>query len=157
MKTSQALMPSLLDRLLDDAPESTANPPRSFTWRDMRHSVRRDLENLLNAKVHWYVWSKYYPELDQSLFAYGLPDFSAMPLSSLDGRQALCQIIEDTIRKFEPRFADVAVTVVGEEQPIDRILRLRIHALFHATPETEEVTFDSEIEPICLGIRISES
>ncbi|KLV03737.1 lysozyme [Photobacterium aquae] len=156
MKASQALVPSLLDRLLDDAPENMANTNRPFTWRDMRHSVRRDLENLLNAKVHWHVWSKYYPELNCSLFSYGLPDFSAMPLSSLDGRQALCHIIEDTIRKFEPRFADVAVTVVGDDEPVDRILRLRIHALFHATPEAEEVTFDSEIEPICLGIRISE-
>ncbi|MGF1725742.1 type VI secretion system baseplate subunit TssE [Photobacterium nomapromontoriensis] len=157
MKTTQALMPSLLDRLLDDSPESSVNSHRTFTWRDMRHSVRRDLENLLNAKVHWYVWPKYYSELDCSLFAYGLPDFSAMPVGSKDGRQELCQIIEETIRKFEPRFADVAVTVIGDEQPIDRILRLRIHALFHATPETEEVIFDSEIEPICLGIRISES
>lgn len=157
MKTSQQLLPSLLDRLIDDSPELGENVVQPFTWRDMRQSVRQDLENLLNAKVHWHIWSKYYPELDHSLFSYGLPDFSAMPLSSLDGRQTLCRIIEETIRKFEPRFADVAVTVVGEEQPVDRILRLRIHALFHASPEPEEVTFDSEVEPVCLGIRISES
>ncbi|GAL04539.1 type VI secretion system baseplate subunit TssE [Photobacterium aphoticum] len=157
MKPSQPLTPSLLDRLLDDAPENTQVTSRPFTWRDMRHSVRRDLENLLNAKVHWYVWSEHYPELNCSLLSYGLPDFSSMSLGSKDGRQVLCQIIEDTIRKFEPRFSDVAVSVVGDEQPLDRILRLRIHALFHATSEPEEVIFDSEVEPVCLGIRINES
>ncbi|PSU34136.1 type VI secretion system baseplate subunit TssE [Photobacterium lutimaris] len=157
MKTSQPLVPSLLDRLIDDAPEDLSNHSRSYTWRDMRQSVRRDLENLLNAKMTWVIWPKCYPELDRSLLAYGLPDFSAMPLSSQDGRQRLCRIIEETIQKFEPRFADVAVTVVGESEHVDRILRLRIHALFHATPEAEEVTFDSEVEPVSLGIRIRES
>ncbi|MGF1732352.1 type VI secretion system baseplate subunit TssE [Photobacterium kasasachensis] len=157
MKLNQQVLPSLLDRLLDDAPEQQEERARQFTLRDLRQSVRHDLENLLNAKVHWHVWPKWYSELDRSLFAYGLPDFSAMPLSSLDGRQRLCRIIEETIRNFEPRFADVTVTVVGDEQPVDRILRLRIHAFFHASPEPEEVTFDSEVEPVCLGIRIKES
>lgn len=157
MKSSQQLLPSLLDRLIDDSPELGKDVIQPFTWKDMRHSVRRDLENLLNAKVSWLVWPKWCKELDCSIFAYGLPDFSAMPLSSTNGRQVLCRIIEETIRKFEPRFVDVTVTVVSEEQLLDRILRLRIYALFHATPEPEEVIFDSEVEPVCLGIRISES
>lgn len=156
MKTRQPLIPSLIDRLIDDTPIEQSISPRSFTWRDMRQSVRRDLENLLNAKLTWTVWPKCYSELDRSLMAYGLPDFSAMPLSNKEGRQELCRIIEQTIIKFEPRFADVAVTVVGDTESVDRILRLRIHALFHATPDVEEVTFDSEVEPVSLGIRIKE-
>ncbi|MGF1702382.1 type VI secretion system baseplate subunit TssE [Photobacterium makurazakiensis] len=157
MKVSQSLLPSLLDRLIDDTPLHSSGIAQSFTWQKMRKSVRQDLENLLNAKGRWHIWPKHFQELDHSLFSYGLPDFSTMPLSSLDGKQALCQSIEETIRKFEPRFADVAVTIVGDELPEDRILRLRIHALFHATPEPEEVTFDSEIEPVYLGIKISEA
>lgn len=157
MSSSQQLLPSILDRLIDDLPEIGHEAPCSFNWRDMRQSVRRDLENLLNARISWLERPESCKELEYSLLAYGLPDFSAMPLSSLGGRESLCRVIEETIRKFEPRFSDVAVTVVSEEQPLDRILRLRIHALLRAEPEPEEVYFDSEVEPVYLGIRVSES
>ncbi|ELR64598.1 Putative protein ImpF [Photobacterium marinum] len=157
MSVSKQLLPSILDRLLDDDPESTREVSRVFHWREMRQSVRRDLENLLNARISWLVWPDWWSELDHSLLTYGLPDFSAMPLSSVDGRDELCRVIEETIRKFEPRFTDVAVSVISEEQPLDRILRLRIHALLRADPEPEEVFFDSEVEPVCLGIRVRES
>jgi len=153
-----ALQLSLLDRLsngLDDQPIS-GDIYSGYGRQAYRRSIRRDLEALLNAKLHWHTWPEWYSELDLSLFSYGLPDFSSMPLSSQDGRELLCQIVEQTIRKFEPRFIDLSVTTVNDEQPLDRILRLRIHALCHADPEPEEITFDSEVEPVCLGIKIVE-
>ncbi|GDY25306.1 MULTISPECIES: type VI secretion system baseplate subunit TssE [unclassified Agarivorans] len=153
-----ALQLSLLDRLsntLDEDINST-NVYSNYGRQAYRRSIRRDLEALLNAKLHWHTWPEWYGELDLSLFSYGLPDFSSMPLSSQDGRDKLCQIVEQTIRKFEPRFIDLSVTTVSEEQPLDRVMRLRIHALCHADPEPEEMTFDSEVEPLSLGIKIVE-
>ncbi|WP_432464171.1 type VI secretion system baseplate subunit TssE [Agarivorans sp. QJM3NY_33] len=153
-----ALQLSLLDRLCNTHDDALAsNGVYSIYGRQAyRQSIRRDLEALLNAKLHWHTWPEWYHELDLSLFSYGLPDFSSMPLSSQDGRERLCQIVEQTIRKFEPRFIDVSVSTVSDEQPLDRVLRLRIHALCHADPEPEEMTFDSEVEPVCLGIKIVE-
>lgn len=140
----------LFDRLSDE----------DFLAMDVRESVkqsiRKDIESLLNSKLHWCVWPEWYEELDNSLMAYGLPDFSSMPLSSQDGRENLCRIVERTIRRFEPRFVDVRVHTVDSEQPLDRVLKLRITAISVANGVQEEVVFDSEVEPVCLGIKVSE-
>ncbi len=159
MNTKQPLQMSILDRLIDESP-GLADPPRMRRGGDIkaiRQSVRRDLENLLNAKVQWHVWPDSYKELDQSLLSYGLPDFSSMAMDSLDGRQALCRRIEDTIRLFEPRFVDVGVSLLDDEQPLDRVLKIRIDALLYADPVPEPITFDSEIEPVNLGLKVRDS
>lgn len=159
MNTKQPLQASILDRLMDDAP-GVADSPRmrqGVDLKQVRQSVRRDLENLLNSKVQWHVWPDSYSELDKSLLNYGLPDFSSMAMDSLDGRQALCQRIEETIRLFEPRFVDVGVSLIDEEQPLDRVLRVRIEALLYADPYPETLMFDSEIEPVNLGLKVRDS
>jgi type VI secretion system protein ImpF len=146
------LQSSLFNRLSEsnDAVEKRGN---RATYRQ---SIRRDLEALLNSKLHWDTWPEWYSELNHSLFSYGLPDFSSMPLSSQDGRERLCHIVAQAIRKFEPRFSQVSVKTITEDQPLDRVLRIRIQALCHADPEQIEMTFDSEVEPVCLGIKIPE-
>ncbi len=53
IRPNQLLLPSILDRLLDFEPnQSTETPPeRAQKIRDLRASVRRDLEDLLNTRV----------------------------------------------------------------------------------------------------------
>ncbi|UTV26491.1 type VI secretion system baseplate subunit TssE [Photobacterium atrarenae] len=157
MNLNRQLQPSFIDKLIDESPESERDSLSYFTWRDMKHSVRRDLENLLNAKKQWLTWPESLSELDRSVLSYGLPDFSSMPLSSMDGKERLCATIKETILKFEPRFIDVSVSIIEEEQPLERTLKLRIHALLHTRPEPEEIAFNSEVEPVSLGFTISES
>ena len=52
VKNDQPLMPSLLDRLLDDEPNNNQDAPqaRHQVLRELKQSVRRDLENLLNTR-----------------------------------------------------------------------------------------------------------
>ena len=152
----QALQMSLLDRLIDDAPglKDPGRQRRGFDLKALRQSVRRDLENLLNTRVQWHVWPESYSELPQSLLNYGLPDFSVMVVDSIEGRQQLCRAVEQCIRRFEPRFVEVEVSLADEEQNIERVLRLRIQALLYADPEPEHITFDSEVEPVHLGLTI---
>lgn len=147
---------SLLDRLIDDAPgqKDSGRQRRGFDLKALRQSVRRDLENLLNTRVQWHVWPESYSELPQSLLNYGLPDFSVMVVDSIEGRQQLCRAVEQCIRRFEPRFVEVAVSLPDEEQSIERVLRLRIQALLYADPEPEHIMFDSEVEPVHLGLTI---
>lgn len=156
MNLNRQLQPSFIDKLIDESPESERDSLSSFTWRDLKHCVRRDLENLLNAKMQWMIWPESLKELDKSVLSYGLPDFSSMPLSSKDGKERLCSIVKETILKFEPRFIDVSVSIIEDEQPLDRTLKLRIHALIFTRADPEEITFDSEVEPVSLGFTISE-
>jgi len=154
LQHKQPLQQSLLDRLIDDAPGQKDTTRRNFDLRALRNSVRRDLENLLNTRVQWHTWPDNYAELAQSLLNYGLPDFSVMVVDSEEGREQLCKVVEDTIRRFEPRFVDVEVSVPEQELDTERVLRLRIQALLYADPHPEHIMFDSEVEPVHLGLTI---
>src|SRR5205085_952010 len=52
IRSDQPLVPSVLDRLLDDDPAVTTEPARnrSQMLRELKLSVRRDIESLLNAR-----------------------------------------------------------------------------------------------------------
>ncbi len=153
-----AMQLSVLDRLMDDEPTNSRETPLSVRQRTqrLRQSVRRDLEALLNSRVSWHTWPSSFKALDQSLLRYGLPDFSSMNMSSQEHRAQLCRLIEQTIRDHEPRFVEVRVSMPNSDQPLDRVLRLRIDALLHADPLPEAMTFDSEFEPVSLGMRVKD-
>ena len=55
--------------------------------------------------------------------------------------------IEETIRRFEPRFLSVRVTLIDAEDRLETTLRLRIEAVLHAEPAPEPVTFDTLVDP----------
>ena len=157
--SQQPIQASLLDKLIDESPDEPdlREQRHGLNLRQLRANVRRDLENLLNAKVPWQTWPQCYKELDNSLFNYGLQDFSSMAVGSLEGRQLLFKKVADAIKRFEPRFIEVNVETVDNEQPLDRILRLRINALLYADPEPEYISFDSEVEPVHLGMKVTEA
>lgn len=154
----QQLQASILDKLIDNEPDFQDAPSRTegITISEMRKNVRRDIEALLNARIQWHTWPSQYTELATSCLSYGLPDFSSMPVSSHEGRVLLCEIVRNTILKFEPRFLEVEV-FSDEDMPINRVLNLRINALLYADPEPEFISFDSEVEPINLGMKIIEA
>jgi type VI secretion system protein ImpF len=154
----QPLQMSILDRLIDDTPgqQDSGRNQRGFNLKALRQSVRRDLENLLNSRVQWHTWPESFQELELSLLNYGLPDFSVMVVDSTEGRDQLCRAVENTIRRFEPRFVDVEVSIPESSDAIDRIMRLRIQALLYADPEPEHIMFDSEVEPVHLGLTIKD-
>lgn len=129
----QQLQASILDKLIDNEPDFQDAPSRTegITISEMRKSVRRDIEALLNARIQWHTWPSQYTELATSCLSYGLPDFSSMPVSSHEGRVLLCEIVRNTILKFEPRFLEVEV-FSDEDTPINRVLNLRINALLYA-------------------------
>jgi len=158
-RNQQSIQASILDRLIDESPGDydVKELHKGQSLKQLRSSVRRDLENLLNAKVQWLTWPDNYEELDHSLLNYGLHDFSSMAVASLEGRQLLCEKVAQAIKRFEPRFIEVEVEAIDNELPLDRVMRLRINALLHADPEPEYITFDSEVEPVHLGMRVNEA
>jgi type VI secretion system protein ImpF len=141
-------LPSVLDRLLEDAPHNAPARPRSRSQQliDLRNAVRRDLEALLNSHHCCQSPPAALPELRRSLFDYGIADFLTTNAAATSAREQFRASVEDAIRRFEPRFKMVRVTLL-EETPADRTLRFHIEALMYAEPAPERVSFDSLLDP----------
>jgi type VI secretion system protein ImpF len=146
--TARAQAP-LLDRLIDDAPDQQRDPPMSAadSLIALRNSVRRDLEALLNARRRWRSWPSRLTELATSPIGYGIPDFAAGAFNDAGRREELRIEIENTIRRFEPRFLSVRVHLIDAKDRLETTLRLRIEALLHADPAPEAVAFDTLVDP----------
>jgi type VI secretion system protein ImpF len=147
---NEPVLPSVLDRLLDDEPDVSTEPPRGArqSMRDLRSAVRRDLENLLNTRQRWRGWPRPLDLLDRSLLNYGVADLTGANLASARAREEFLRSLEAVIRRCEPRFKTVKVKFATDKESVDRTLRFRIEALLHADPVPESVVFDSRLEPV---------
>ena len=146
----------LLDRLIDDDPDAQQDPPVSAAeaLAVLRHSVRRDIEALLNARRRWRSWPSSYEELAVSPLGYGISDFAAGAFNDPAQRERLCLQIEDTIRRFEPRLAQVRVVEVDTGNPLEATLRLRIEGLLRTEPAPEPIAFDTLVEAATAEVQV---
>ena len=145
-KTS--IVPSILDRLLDDAPGVSHEPVtgRFQSVRELERAVARDLEALLNTRQETLEeLPSEFEEVNRSLVAYGLPDFTSLSLMSPDDRNRIRRAVEQAIAAFEPRLQRVHVTLEAPREH-DRGLRFRIDALLRVEPAPEPVTFDAVLQ-----------
>lgn len=156
VRPDQPLIASVLDRLLDDDPTATRELPKSRhqVLRDLKQSVRRDLENLLNTRWRPMPWPPELAELETSLVNYGIPDITGEGLGSARGREEFRRAVEMVIRRCEPRFKTVRVEMLQNAEPLDRTLRFRIDALLYAEPAPEPVVFDSAFEPATGNVEV---
>ena len=146
IRRDQLLLPSSLDRLIDEDPGSQVETPRTRNQllRDLKNSVRRDLENLLNTRRSMFPIPDEREWLRQSVIGYGIPDFGMIPGGSDERREELRQDVEDTIRRFETRLKSLTVDLVFDPNDVARrIIRFRIDGMLHAEPAPEPVKFDS--------------
>lgn len=146
-RDDQLLVPSVLDRLLDDEPGVSREAPRSRgqVLRALKLSVRRDLENLLNTRSRCHSWPLEMTELKRSLVNYGVPDITGASFGTPEDREDFCRTLEQVIRRHETRFRSVTVTLLENTESLDRILRFRIDALLEVEPAPEPVVFDSSL------------
>mgnify|MGYP002713044004 CR=1 FL=1 len=153
------LRPSILDRLLDDAPHEAADTDtgQHQKLRQLRNSVRRDLENLMNTRFRIIEPGEEFSEIDASMLNYGLPDLATVNIADLEKRKAFTQQLEKIIKTFEPRFKDVRVNYLDNSDQKDRTLRFRIDATLYADPSPEVVIFDSVLEPVSRTVSIEEA
>ena len=159
MTDGKALNLSIIDRLLDDEPREPSDPPPTpaQTYRDFHHAIRRDLEALLNTRQRVAALPGGLPELDQSLVNYGIPDFTGSNLSSPESRLQFVRLVEAVIRRYEPRFKSVRVSLLDNAEPLDRTLRFRIDAVVYAEPAPEKLIFDSALEPVTGNVEVRDS
>lgn len=157
--TQPRIRPSIIDRLIDDAPDQLRDGERSNEYRQFREltaSVRRDLENLLNTRVRIIEPDEKYPQLKTSLLNYGFPDLATVTINSQNGRKQFLRQIESLLIEYEPRFKSVSVHF-EEEDSLERSLRFRIEAVIYADPEPLVVEFDSELDPASSLVNVAEA
>jgi type VI secretion system protein ImpF len=105
LKGRERLQPSLLDRLTDNAPGQTREPPdqQALTMAQLRQAVLRDLGALLNTtNLATLQDLADTPLAAKSTVNYGIPGFAGMSESS--GRVfSLEGELVEAIRAYEPR------------------------------------------------------
>jgi len=144
MKKQQNIQASVLDRLIDLEPEISHEPVqyRLVSFGQIRASVIRDLEFLLNTKRQILTVPTAMGELNNSLFVYGIGDFTSQNPRSTSVRNELRKELALTIARFEPRLKNVTVDVVTPSQT-ERNLKLRIKGTLIIDPIAEPVEFDT--------------
>jgi type VI secretion system protein ImpF len=121
VENDTGLLPSILDRLLDDAPnlQYEAIPNRFQDLRQVKEAVKRDIEALLNTRQETLdELPQSFTEVRRSLLVYGLPDCTALSLHNPQDHRRIRQALEYTIATFERRLERVRVTVEPHNRTI---------------------------------------
>ncbi len=145
----RTLSRSVLDRLLDDAPDMEADPLVSLSdqVREMREVIRRDLEALLNTRRNPSGPPGPLKELNDALVSYGMDGVLSANLVTDASKDKLAQSIERRISMFETRLSDVRVTILKNRMEGERALRMRIQATFRLHEGMPPISFESKIDP----------
>ena len=101
----EKLLPSLLDRLIDEDPHERkeSRQSRILSLQDHRTAVLRDLESLMNTENLESVNDlSSHPNVSASVANYGMPSLAGATLSAVDVA-AIEKRIAKAIASFEPR------------------------------------------------------
>ncbi len=146
------LLTPLFDRLMvDDDSEQ-----HYLLNSQMRESVRRDLEHLLNTRFCCLSPPEEFKNLNGSLLNLGLPDISSVNLMSIENRKRFCEQIRQCILTYEKRIKSVKVSTVGKLDPEEPNIRFQIEAEIHSSPAPEIIVFDSSLNPITQTVNVAE-
>ena len=139
---------SVLERLIDREPRepSELSPNRAQSVRQLKASLRRDLEWLLNSRRTPEPAGSEYDELERSVYNYGLPDLTSLSWQSERDRQRLTRILEVALEFFEPRLRRIRVIPVGELSAKQPVLRFQIEGMLQMAPAPEHVSFDTVLQ-----------
>lgn len=139
---------SLLERLTDDAPYERRDAPATWAQsvRQLKASVHRDLEWLLNTRSTAEPVPEELQELRRSVYNYGLPDITSLSRDSGQSRGRLLRLVEEAINTFEPRLTNVRVRMAEADTPIRRQLHFVIEAMLRMDPNPEPVVFDTTLD-----------
>lgn len=118
---------------------------RRDTIKRYKDSVKRDLEWLFNTRSTFDYRLEGYPQVERSVYAYGLPDITSVNIGSVNDQRKLVEVMKESLRLFERRLSDVAI----EFEPLvggNRSLQFRISAILLMDPAPEEVCIDTVLD-----------
>lgn len=133
---------TLFDRL---APEQ--EDLSGLSVQQLRESVARDLEDLLNSRIAKmdHVMD-HYPLAQKSILQFGIIDFVGLSTANPMDREKICQSIEQSIAAHEPRLKQVKVEMLLDGHNMGALC-LSIQAYLNIHPLYEPVVFDALLKP----------
>ncbi|AOI60336.1 cytoplasmic protein [Burkholderia diffusa] len=151
-RASAHLMPTLLDRLRDDAPHRQTEAPEEYTVtrKQMRDIVQRDLAYLLNTtSIADRIDRERYPQAAASTVNFGVPPLAGTFLASRQWND-IERMIRRAITDFEPRLMPDTLTV-SPRQSIDagehhNILAFEVRGMIHMDPYPLEFMVQSSLD-----------
>ncbi|MFB3893150.1 MAG: type VI secretion system baseplate subunit TssE [Phycisphaerae bacterium] len=148
---SERLQPCLLDRLVDDQPDSKveSRDQRVVSMRRYRDGVLRDLNWLLNtgcrsSEDHL----EDYPEVARSVLNYGTPDLCGQTASGVSPEQIERNVIK-AIQAFEPRIIRNSLSIrpaVEQNAMSHNAVFLEIRGELWALPAPEVLYVKTQVD-----------
>lgn len=133
---------TLFDRLSPDQYEV-----KGLSIQQLRESVARDLEDLLNSRVaNMDELMQDYPLAAKSILQFGIIDFVGLSTANPMDRDKICQSIEQSIAAHEPRLRQVRVEMLLDGHNMGSLC-LSIQAYLNIHPLYEPVVFDALLKP----------
>jgi len=147
------LLPTLFDRLRDEAPSRDSELPSEYavTPAQMRGIVQRDLAYLLNTtNAEDLIDRERHPDAASSTINYGMPPLAGSYLSERKWAD-IERIIRRAIQDYEPRLIPETVTVVplmkeGGAAGEYNVLLFEIRALIYLRPYPLAFTVQSAVD-----------
>ena len=136
----------LLDRLTDE--ELGKGDPyldRPKSVKKLKASLARDLEWLFNSRAN-HETPPDLKEVRQSVYNYGLPDYSHLSLNSFGDRQRLQKQLEQAISLYEPRLTGISVRLTDKSFEPGRAIRFQIDGFLKMDPAPERISFDTVLD-----------
>jgi type VI secretion system protein ImpF len=147
-RARRTVQQSVLDRLLGT--EDALPGDDSYAWAQsvdlLKQAVRRDIEWLLNTRRIAEPAPEQYEELRRSVYHFGIPDLTSLSKDAPETRSRLLRYVEEGIRDFEPRLANVRVSFAERDGEDHRELHFIIEGLLRLDPNPEQVAFDTVLE-----------
>lgn len=140
----QGLLPSIVDRLVDPDSEGTSFR-HGYSIDQIIDAIRRDLEELLNAHPPHLQLPEDWPELNNSLLTFGLPDLVSATINTPGEKEELGRIVERIVERFEPRLKNVRAVLAESGKGHERDVRFHIEAELNVDP-APTVTFETVLE-----------
>ena len=144
----QTVTQSVLDRLIDREPASRSEAAltRAQSVRQLKVSLRRDLEWLLNSRRTPEAVGIEFEELEKSLYNFGLPDVTSLSWDSARDRGRLARMIEQVLSTFEPRLSGIRVVAVAATAGAQHVMRFQIEGMLEMDPSPEHISFDTLLQ-----------
>ncbi|CAB3711882.1 hypothetical protein LMG22037_04111 [Paraburkholderia phenoliruptrix] len=146
------MMPTLLDRLRDDAPYRPIEAPEEYTVtrKQMRDIVQRDLAYLLNTtSIEDQLDRERYPQAAASTVNFGVPPLAGTFLASRQWND-IERMIRQAITDFEPRLIPDSL-VVAPRHALDasdhhHVLAFEVRGMVHMDPYPLEFMVQSSLD-----------
>jgi len=143
----------LFERLIDLDPKrpTDARPFRILTPDEMKASIRRELERLLDTRRAIGVEASLPREEEEEMTVldYGIPDFTTLSPGSVFDRRKLAEAIRRAVAAFEPRLLGATVRVEAHHRK--NTVQIYVEGMMRFGDVMEPVSF-----PVAMNLKTAE-